>query len=81
MMVIALVFMLKMVTVVDPSKGEVSNSMQCMLGQLVVHAFLYLFFVYLFSFFTLTFYKRKSRNKASEWTHPKRRVAVVAGPQ
>ena len=30
---------------------------------------------------TFTFYKKKSRNKASEWTHPKRRVAVVVGPQ
>ena len=76
-----MVLVLEMVTVVDPSKVEVSNSMQCMLGQLVVHAFLYLFFVYLFCFFTLTFYKKKSRNKASEWTHPLRRVAVVADPQ
>ena len=31
--------------------------------------------------FTLTSYNKKSRNKASEWTHPKRRVAVVVGPQ
>ena len=66
MIVIILVLVLEMVTVVDPSKGEVSNSMQYMLGQLVVHAFLYLFFVYLFCFFTLTFYNKKSRKKASE---------------
>ena len=36
MMVIILVLVLEMVTVVDPSQGEVADSMQCMLDQLVV---------------------------------------------
>ena len=40
-----------------------------------------MFLILLTLYFTLTFYNEKPRNKASEWTHPKRRVAVVVGPQ